>query len=109
MNIVGQIAIVAAIDSGCASELAATLDLPPNASYALLVGILASHALVNVVSVKLVARLNDLSAVVHVLGVVVIVVLLFAFGRARPVSFLFDGSFTNRPDGDVRFVGLSLQ
>ena len=101
VNIVGQIAIVAAIDFGCASELAATLGLSTTTAFVLLFVILASHALVNVFSVRLVAWLNDLSAIVHVLGVVVIVVLLFAFGRSQPVSFLFDGSFTNRPDGHL--------
>src|SRR5437762_3415439 len=42
MNIVGQIAIVVAIDYGCASELAATLGLPPRAAFVLLFLILAS-------------------------------------------------------------------
>src|SRR5262249_15125504 len=41
MNIVGQIAIVAAIDYGCASELAATLGLSPRAAYVLLFLILS--------------------------------------------------------------------
>ena len=101
VNIVGQVAIVAAIDYGCATELAATLGLSSTMSFVLLAVILASHALVNIFSVRLVAWLNDFSAVVHVLGVVVIVVLLFAFGRAQPISFLFDTSFTTRPDGDT--------
>jgi amino acid transporter len=99
MNLVGQIAIVAAIDFGCASELAATLGLPPNAAFALLALILASHALFNVFSVRIVAWLNDFSATVHILGVVVIVVALLAFGRAQPVSFLAHTGFTTRDDG----------
>jgi amino acid transporter len=94
MNLVGQLAIVAAIDYGCASELGATLGLPARASFALLAAILASHALFNVFSVRLVAWLNDFSATVHILGVVVLVVALLAFGRAQPVSLLAHGGGT---------------
>jgi amino acid transporter len=99
INIVGQVAIVAAIDFGCASELAATLGLPSRAAFALLALILASHALVNAYSVRIVAWLNDFSATVHILGVVVLVVALLAFGRSRPIEFLADTSFTTRADG----------
>lgn len=101
MNLVGQIAIVAAIDFGCASELGATLGLPPRATFVLLALILASHALVNALSVRLVAWANDFSATVHVVGVAVLVGALFAFGRARPASFLFETGFTTRADGDA--------
>jgi amino acid transporter len=106
MNLVGQLAIVAAIDLGCASELGATLGLPPHATFYLLAAILASHALVNAVSVRLVAKLNDVSATVHILGVVVLVGLLFAFGRAQPASFLFETGFTTREDGNA-LLGLA--
>jgi amino acid transporter len=100
INIAGQLAIVAAIDFGCASELAATLGLDGSAApLLLLAAILASHALVNALSVRLVAWLNDFSATVHIVGVVLIVVALLAFGRVRPVSFLADTGFTSRPDG----------
>ncbi|MBX3185654.1 MAG: amino acid permease [Labilithrix sp.] len=111
MNLVGQIAVVAAIDFGCASELAATLGLPSRAAFALLAAILASHALVNAFSVRLVAWLNDFSATVHVIGVVVIVGLLLALGRAQPISFLAHTSFTTRTDGNTTlglFNGLVL-
>src|SRR5262249_27611028 len=43
MNLVGQIAIVAAIDYGLASELAATLGLSSNAAFWLLALVLLSH------------------------------------------------------------------
>ena len=99
-NLVGQIAIVAAIDFGCASELGATLGLSPHAVFWLLAAILASHALVNAFSVRLVAWLNDFSAVVHILGVAILVVALLAFGRAQPISFLAQTGFTTRPDGN---------
>ncbi len=104
-NITGQLAIVAAIDFGCAKVLAATLGLgeKPAAPYVLLAIILASHAIVNAFSVKVVAVLNDFSATVHIIGVVVLVVALLAIGRAQPVSFLTMTSFTTRADGDVTF------
>jgi amino acid transporter len=116
INITGQLAIVAAIDFGCASELAATLGLDPSpaspllvraAPFLLLAAILLSHALVNALSVRLVAALNDLSATVHIVGVIAIVVALLAFGRAQPLSFLGHTEFTTRPDGDrvLGFLG----
>lgn len=106
MNLVGQIAIVAAIDFGCASELAATLGLSSRASFWLLAGILTSHAVVNAASVRIVAWLNDFSATVHILGVVLIVGALLLFGRAQPLSFLHEPllvqtGFTTRADGNV--------
>jgi amino acid transporter len=108
INITGQIAIVAAIDFGCASELAATFGFEGKAAPLLLLAlILASHALVNALSVRLVALLNDLSATVHIVGVVAIVVALVAFGRVQPSSFLVVTTFTARPDGNhlLGFLG----
>lgn len=103
MNLVGQMAIVAAIDFGCASELAATLGWSPRAALWLLALVLASHALINAFSVRLVAWLNDFSATVHVVGVLLVVSALAWFGRRQPAGFLFDTSFTARADGDLLF------
>ncbi|MBS2013521.1 MAG: amino acid permease [Deltaproteobacteria bacterium] len=102
MNLVGQIAIVAAIDFGCASELAATLGLSGGLrpTLALLALILASHALLNAFSVRLVAWLNDFSATVHIVGVLIVVGALFAFGKAQPASFLAHTA-TTRSDGSL--------
>ena len=99
MNLVGQLAIVAAIDLGCAQTMTATLGAPAWATWPLLVAILGSHAALNVVSVRVVARLNDLSATVHLVGVLVLVGLLFAFGKAHPFSWVAETGFTTRPDG----------
>lgn len=89
INIAGQLAIVAAIDFGCASELAATLGLEGTGpTLGLLALLLASHALVNAASVRVVALLNDVSATVHILGVIAIVGALFALGRAQSPAFL---------------------
>lgn len=101
MNLAGQIAIVAAIDLGCAQALAATLRLGPSASYAILVVVLASHGLANALSVRLVAWLNAFSATVHLVGVVVVVGALVGFGRAHPAGYLLSIGPTTRPDGSV--------
>jgi amino acid transporter len=98
MNLVGQLAIVAAIDLGCAQLAAATLGLAPGASWALFVAIVATHAAVNVRSVRIVAVLNDLSAAVHGIGIVVLVALLLALGRVHPLPWLAQTGFTTRPD-----------
>ncbi len=101
MNLVGQIAVVAAIDLGCARELGAVLGLSGKAALPLLAVVLAAHALLNITRVKLVARLNDFSAIVHLLGVALLVGLLFFFGAGQPLSFLARGDVTNRADGNT--------
>jgi amino acid transporter len=103
MNLVGQLAIVAAIDLGCAQTIAATAAWPPAASWPLLVAILGSHAIINVFSVRLVAMLNDLSASIHILGVAILVALLLTLGRTHPISWLGYAGFTARPDGRYAF------
>ncbi len=104
-NLVGQCAVVAAIDLGCAREIVAVLGLghpaAPIAVYAL---VLASHAAINVLSVRLVAWLNDLSATVHVVGVVVLTALLVALARKHPVGYLADTSFTTQPSYSLGFM-----
>lgn len=99
MNLAGQVAIVAAIDLGCAQAMAATLRMSPAASWWLFAAILASHGVLNVVSVRVVAWLNGFSATVHVVGVLCVTGALVLFARARPLSFLAETGFTLRPDG----------
>ena len=101
MNLVGQVAIVAAIDFGCASELAATLGLSGRRRSTSSRRSSRAMRSFNVFSVRLVAWLNDFSATVHILGVVVLVGALLAFGRVQPVSFLAQTGFTTRADGSV--------
>src|SRR5258707_5702769 len=70
LNTIGQFAITAGIDYGLAEFLAAMLGFGGRARTLLLCGvILLSHAALNHLGVRLVARLNDLSAWVHVAGV----------------------------------------
>ncbi len=99
MNLVGQCAIVAAIDLGCAHTLGATLHLSASWDIPLLGAVLATHGLLNARSVRLVAVLNDLSVAVHIVGVLALVGLLLVVGKVHPVSYLARTGFTTRPDG----------
>jgi amino acid transporter len=51
--------------------------------------VLVSHAVINHVGIRLVARLNDLSVTVHVVGVIAIVGALFFFAPKQPIGFFF--------------------
>jgi amino acid transporter len=107
MNLVGQIAIVAAIDLGCAQQAGAMLALPEQVTFPLFVAIALSHGALNLVSVKVVAWLNDFSATVHLVGVAVLLALLFSVGRAHSLSFAFQTGFTTRADGSYTLGFLS--
>ncbi len=104
MNIVGQLAIVAAIDLGCAQNGVATLGLRPEvvsvAVPCVFAFIVASHGVLNLFSVRVVAWLNDFSATVHIVGVAVLCGILYLVGRAHPFGFAFVTGFTTRPDGN---------
>ncbi len=99
LNLVGQLAIVAAIDLGCAQTLAATMGWPRTVSWALVAVVVASHAAINVLSVRLVAVLNDVSASVHLVGVVLLVGALFWAGPRHGFAWLGHTGFTKRADG----------
>lgn len=90
-NIAGQLSALAAIDYGCALFLTPVLGLPTSPAWLLTVyaAILLSHALINHFGIRLVARLNDFSVTVHVVGVIVIVGALLFFAPKQPVSFFF--------------------
>jgi amino acid transporter len=98
LNLVGQVAIVAAIDLACAQALAQSLGLPAGAAYPLFATVLFAHGVLNALSVRLVAWLNDASATVHVAGVVVLATLLFGH-RAHGAGWLAETGHTTRPDG----------
>lgn len=90
-NIAGQLSALAAIDYGCALFLTPLLGLPATAGWLLLVYlvILLSHALINHFGIRLVARLNDLSVTVHIVGVIAIVGALMLFAPKQPIGFFF--------------------
>src|SRR5262245_21109677 len=90
-NIIGQIATIAGIDYGCALFITPLLGIDSTNQNLLLVyaAILISHALINHFGIRLVARLNDLSVTVHIIGVIVIVGALLLFAPKQPIGFFF--------------------
>jgi len=96
-NILGLVATIAGIDYGCAQFLMPLLGLPPKPGVLLAVyaAVLASHGLINHYGIRLVARLNDASVTVHILGVAAIVCALLIFAPKRPMSFFFQAANSN--------------
>jgi amino acid transporter len=90
-NIIGQIAAIAGIDYGCALFVTPLVGLKATTQNLLIVYavILLSHALINHFGIRLVARLNDFSVTVHIVGVIVIVGALLIFAPKQPASFFF--------------------
>src|SRR5439155_27192421 len=75
LNTLGQFAITAGIDYGLAEFLAPMLGWPGDRAHVLILygAVLASHAALNHVGVRVVARLNTVSAWYHLAGVAVLV------------------------------------
>jgi amino acid transporter len=96
LNLVGLIAAIAGIDYGCAQFMTPLLGLESGTRHELLVfgGLLLSHAMLNHVGIRAVARLNDFSAIYHVAGVALVVLALAFFAPKQPVAFLFTKTFT---------------
>ena len=90
-NIIGQLATLAGIDYGCALFVTPLLGLPTTTVNILLVygGVLLSHALINHFGIRLVARLNDFSVTVHIVGVAAIVGVVLLFAPKQPIGFFF--------------------
>jgi amino acid transporter len=108
LNLVGLIAAIAGIDYGCAQFMVPLLGLPDTTANDLLVfGILLlTHAILNHVGIRVVARLNDFSALYHVAGVGLVVIALALFAPKQPVSFLFTKTFTTVKDQPYWFAFL---
>jgi len=108
LNLVGLIAAIAGIDYGCAQFMVPLLGLKDTpANFMFVFGILLlSHAVLNHVGIRTVARLNDFSAVYHVVGVVVVVLALAFFAPRQPISYLFTKTFTTTPDTPYWFAFL---
>ena len=108
LNLVGLIAAIAGIDYGCAQFMVPLLglaDTPQN--YLLVFGaLLLSHAILNHIGIRTVARLNDFSALYHVAGVAVVVLALAFFAPKQPVSYLFTQTFTTIKDQPYWFAFL---
>jgi amino acid transporter len=98
LNCIGQFAVTAGIDYGLAEFLAAMIGLPADRTQVLrvFVVLLLSHAVLNHLGVRLVGRLNQLSAWVHIAGVFAIVFGVLFFAQLRSPGFLLT-RFTDSP------------
>jgi amino acid transporter len=112
-NLIGLVAAIAGIDFGCAQFLAPLLGLAETSANFLLVFavLLLSHALLNHLGIRVVARLNDFSAIYHVAGVAVVVLALAFFAPRQPAAWLFTKTFTTAVDQPywLAFLGGLLQ
>jgi amino acid transporter len=108
LNLVGLVAAIAGIDYGCAQFVTPLLGLEPGARNEMLVfaALLFSHAILNHVGIRAVARLNDFSAIYHVAGVALVVLALAFFAPKQPISFLFTKTFTTIKDQPYWFAFL---
>jgi amino acid transporter len=98
-NIVGQLAALAGIDYGCALFVTPLIGLTTAGGVLIAyAAILLSHALINHVGIRLVARLNDLSVAVHVIGVIAIVGSVLLFAPKQPLGF-FVARITSNSQG----------
>src|SRR4029453_18950610 len=106
-NIIGQLATLAGIDYGCALFVTPLLGLPTGARIVVLVYavILLSHALINHFGIRLVARLNDFSVTVHIVGVIAIVGAVLLFAPKQPIRFFF-ARVTSNTEGWPYWWGL---
>jgi amino acid transporter len=94
LNTIGQFATTAGVDYGLALFVAGALGLPTDRLHVLPIyaALLASHALLNHVGVRVVSVLNWLSAWYHLAAVAVLVAALSLFAPLRPIDFLFTRS-----------------
>lgn len=99
-NFLGEIAVTAAIDFGCATtwmafaNLTFGVEVTATRVFLLFVAIIVSHALLNTFGVNLVSLLSSVSAWWHVVGVLVIVGFLWAVpDQHQSVSWTLTGYF----------------
>jgi amino acid transporter len=96
-NIFGLIAAQAGINYSCAQFLLPVLGIPATTLnlYLAFAIILITQGLLNHFGVRLVARLNDASVIIHIVGVFAIVGALFWFAPQQPLSFLAHAENSN--------------
>jgi amino acid permease (GABA permease) len=97
-NFLGEVAVTAAIDFGCATTWMAFMNLvwgveaTPGRTFALFVAIIVVHGLLNTFGVNLVSLLSNVSAWWHVGGVLVIVAALWILPeKHQSVSWTLTG------------------
>jgi amino acid transporter len=96
-NIFGLIAAQAGINYSCAQFILPFFGIPATTLnlYLMFAFIMINQGLLNHFGVKLVSRLNDVSVVVHIAGVIAIVAALFWFAPVKPASFLVEAVNSN--------------
>jgi amino acid transporter len=108
-NTIGQFAILAGIDYGLSLFLLGTFEWPATFTLPLYSVLLASHAILNHMGIRIVARLNDFSAWYHIAVVFLLLGALAYAGFQQPVSFLFTFNNTDGFSQPYSFiVGLLL-
>lgn len=90
LNIVGLIAAQAGINYSCAQFVLPFLRIPSTTAnlFCMFAFILLVQGTLNHYGVRLVAKLNDLSVTVHLIGVAAVVLGLFLLAPKQPVAFL---------------------
>ncbi|HEY8210924.1 MAG TPA: amino acid permease [Myxococcaceae bacterium] len=91
LNTLGQFSITAGIDYGLSQFLAPMFGWEADRAHVLPIyaAVLVSHAVLNHVGVKVVARLNDFSAWYHLVGVALLVGALAFLAPHQDAGFLF--------------------
>ena len=102
-NLIGQVAVTAAIDYGAAIFTTAVLDViglglgtDRTTIFEVFIAILILHAALNIIGPHLSATINNVSAWWHVAGVLVFVIVLAFFAKDhQSVSFVFTQTVDN--------------
>jgi amino acid transporter len=110
-NLIGQIAVTAAIDYGAAVFTTALLQLlfpgmvdnGPGTIFIVYSAIIALHIGLNLFGVNLLAKLNSISAWWHMVGVGLIVVVLAVVPRHQSAAFVFTETINNSGFSDNAF------
>ncbi|MEK7809333.1 MAG: amino acid permease [Chloroflexota bacterium] len=125
-NMLGQIMITAGIDFAAAIYIAGAINriggtnidtTNTTAMAIVMILIMIPQVLINIFGIKLTARLNDFSVYWHIGGVMIMTLLLIAFGKhIQPFSFLFQSainsdltSYTSFAAGPFTFDSLMMK
>jgi amino acid permease (GABA permease) len=111
-NFLGQVAITAGIDFGCAFFINALLDIQwgfttttPWHTIVIFAAVLVLHGVINQFGVRLISILNNVSVFWHIFGVLIIVgVLAFAPAHHQSVSYVFTTFVNNTGWGSKIYV-----
>ena len=94
LNLIGQVGVVAGVDYALADLLCALFGLGAGRTTVLLVyaSVLVTHGAINHIGLRWLSLCNNISALWHVAGSVVVVGLLWLVAPHQPLSFLLTAS-----------------